>query len=149
MIPSAVFAMLATARLGAIHAVVFGGFAAASLAQRIDASKPHIILTASCGIEGAKGPLDYKPFITGAIGQSSHKPKRVLIWQREQLRWDEIDERKGEKDWQSLVKKAKEQGKRTEGVPVKSSDGLYIIYTSGECQWGLFLASNQQKRLPI
>ena len=132
MIPSAVFAILATARLGAIHAVVFGGFAATSLAQRIDASTPHVILTASCGIEGAKGPLDYKPFITGAIEQSRHKPKKVLIWQREQLRWEGINEGKGEKDWQRLVEGAKERGLREEGVAVRSEDGLYIIYTSGK-----------------
>ncbi len=65
MIPSALFAILAISRLGAIHAVVFGGFAPASLAQRIEASKPRVIMTASCGIEGSKAPMDYKPFISG------------------------------------------------------------------------------------
>ena len=84
MIPAAIFAMLATVHLGAMHAVVFGGFAAASLAQRIDGCKPTVIMTASCAIEGAKGPLDYRPFVEGAIKQSSHKPSKTIIWARRQ-----------------------------------------------------------------
>ncbi|KAA6408688.1 MAG: propionate- ligase [Lasallia pustulata] len=108
MILAAPFALLAISRLGAIHAVVFGGFAPASLAQRIEASKPRVIITASCGIEGAKAPLHYKPFIEGAVEKSSFKPEKVIIWQREELR-----------------------GIKADCVPVKSSDGVYIIYTSG------------------
>lgn len=131
MIPAAVFAMLATARLGALHAVVFGGFAAASLAQRIDSAKPRIIMTASCAIEGAKGPLDYRPFVEGAVQKASWKPEKIIIWQRDQKRWDPVEEKKGQLTWQTLVKKAKEQGLKAECVPVKSTDGLYIIYTSG------------------
>ncbi|KAK1091833.1 hypothetical protein LTR48_005513 [Friedmanniomyces endolithicus] len=131
MIPAALVGMLATVRLGAIHAVVFGGFSAASLAQRIEACKPKVILTASCGIEGAKGPLPYRPMVRGAVEQSSHKPGRVLIWEREQSRWDDVREQDGERDWQALVKAAKERGVTAENVPVKSSDGIYIIYTSG------------------
>ncbi|KAK0307477.1 hypothetical protein LTR01_005477 [Friedmanniomyces endolithicus] len=131
MIPAALVGMLATVRLGAIHAVVFGGFSAASLAQRIEACKPKVILTASCGIEGAKGPLPYRPMVRGAVEQSSHKPGRVLIWEREQSRWDDVREQDGERDWQTLVKAAKERGVTAENVPVKSSDGIYIIYTSG------------------
>ncbi len=131
MIPAALFAILAISRLGAIHTVVFGGFAPASLAQRIEASRPRLIMTASCGIEGAKGPLDYKPFIEGAIEKSPYKPEKVIIWQRDQLRWDPITSEKGERDWQVLVSKAKESGVKAEAVPVKSNDGLYIIYTSG------------------
>ena len=131
MIPAALFAILAISRLGAIHTVVFGGFAPASLAQRIEASKPRVVMTASCGIEGAKGPLDYRPFIEGALGKSFHKPDRVIIWQRDQLRWDPTNEEKGERDWQSLVKSAKDRKLKAAAVPVKSSDGIYIIYTSG------------------
>ena len=131
MIPQALYAILAISRLGAIHAVVFGGFAPASLAQRIDASKPRAIVTASCGIEGAKGPLGYQGFIEGALEKSSHKPERVLVWQREQQRWNPIAESKGERDWQALVDKARGEKARVKSVPVRSNDGLYIIYTSG------------------
>ncbi|KAL8691900.1 MAG: hypothetical protein Q9218_002968 [Villophora microphyllina] len=131
MIPAALFAILAIARLGAIHTVVFGGFAPASLAQRIEASNAVLVMTASCGIEGAKAPMSYKPFIQQAIGKSNHKPKSVLIWQRKQLRWDPVDTEKGEQDWQNLVKSAKDREVKAEAVPVNSEDGLYIIYTSG------------------
>ncbi|KAL8937840.1 MAG: hypothetical protein Q9216_004220 [Gyalolechia sp. 2 TL-2023] len=131
MIPAAVFAILAIARLGAIHTVVFGGFAPASLAQRIEASKAVTVLTASCGIEGAKGPINYQPLIEQAVEKSSHKPGKVLIWQREQLEWDPVNENKGERDWRRLVRTAKESKIKAEAVPVRSDDGLYIIYTSG------------------
>ena len=67
MIPAALIAALAIARLGAIHAAVFGGFAAKSLAQRIEAAKPRVVMTASCGIEGSKGPIAYRPLVEGAI----------------------------------------------------------------------------------
>ena len=130
MIPAALVAILAISRLGAIHAVVFGGFAAASLAQRIDACTPKVIVTASCGIEGAKAPTAYQGFIQGAIRQSQHKPHRVLVWQRDQLLWDPIFEN-GERDWQKLVSRARQNRATTECVPVKSGDALYIIYTSG------------------
>ena len=132
MVPAALFAILAVARLGAIHAVVFGGFAPTSLAQRIEASKPRAIMTASCGIEGAKGPLGYKRFIEGALEKSSFKPEKVIIWQREQLRWEPVEYSKGERQWHDLVKKAKGKGLKAESVPVKSHEGLYIIYTSGK-----------------
>ncbi|KAI4089927.1 MAG: hypothetical protein LQ344_005028 [Seirophora lacunosa] len=131
MIPAALYAMLAIARLGAIHTVVFGGFAPPSLAQRIEASKAVAVLTASCGIEGAKGPMSYKPFVEQAVDISNHKPAKVLIWQREQLKWDPISRDKGERDWQQLVQSAKDRKIRAEAVPVNSDDGLYIIYTSG------------------
>ena len=131
MIPAALFAILAITRIGAIHAVVFGGFAPDSLAQRIEASKPVAIMTASCGIEGAKGPIDYKPFIEGAIEKSPHKPERVIIWQRDQLRWDPVRKENGERNWQRLVQSAKNRGLKADPVPVKSNDGIYIIYTSG------------------
>ena len=131
MIPAAVFAMLASVRLGAMHAVVFGGFAAASLAQRIEAAQPKIIMTASCAIEGAKGPLEYRPFVEGAVEKSSFKPEKVIIWQREQKRWDPVQKDKGQRNWQRLVKSAKERNVKADCVPIKSTDGLYIIYTSG------------------
>ncbi|KAL8906386.1 MAG: hypothetical protein Q9171_006289 [Xanthocarpia ochracea] len=131
MIPAVLFAILAIARLGAIHTVVFGGFAPASLAQRIEGSKAVAVLTASCGIEGGKRPMSYKPFIEQAMEKSSHKPERVLIWQREQLIWDPINEHTGARDWQKLIRDAKDKKIKAEAVPVNSDDGLYIIYTSG------------------
>lgn len=131
MIPPAVFALLAISRLGALHAVVFGGFSATALAQRIDACAPRVIMTASCGIEGAKGPASYKPMIQGAIRRSKAKPERVLVWQRPQLRWDPLDRDAGERDWRKSVNSAKGRGVRAESVPVRSNDGIYIIYTSG------------------
>lgn len=131
MIPAALIAILAISRLGAIHAVVFGGFAAASLAQRIEASKPVVVITASCGIDGTKPPMSYKPFIREAVQQSSHKPKKTIIYQRDQLRWDDVDKMNGERNWQRLVKSARNRGLKADCVPVKSSDGVYIIYTSG------------------
>ncbi|KAL9043755.1 MAG: hypothetical protein Q9214_003068, partial [Letrouitia sp. 1 TL-2023] len=131
MIPAALFAILAISRLGAIHTVVFGGFAPASLAQRIDASRARAVMTASCGIEGTKGPLGYKAFIQDALEQTSHKPEKVIVWQRDQFRWDPIDKDKGERNWQSLVSSAKTRAIKAGPVPVKSNAGLYIIYTSG------------------
>ncbi|KAF2155068.1 acetyl-CoA synthetase-like protein [Myriangium duriaei CBS 260.36] len=131
MIPAALIGILAVAQLGAIHAVVFGGFSGASLAQRIEASKPVAVLTASCGIEGAKGPLSYKPMVQEAISLSSHKPSRTLIWQRDQLRWDPVAKENGERNWQRLVKSARNRGLRAVPVSVGSNEGLYIIYTSG------------------
>jgi propionyl-CoA synthetase len=131
MIPAALFAMLAAVRLGALHAVVFGGFAAASLAQRIEAARPKVIMTASCAIEGAKGPLDYRPFVEGAVEKSKFKPEKIIVWQREQKRWNPILKEKGQLLWQDLVKDAKRRGLKADCVPVKSTDGLYIIYTSG------------------
>jgi len=131
MIPAAPIGILATIRLGAIHAVVFGGFSASSLAQRIGASKPKAILTASCGIEGAKGPLSYQPMVRGGIEQSPHKPARTIVFQREQSPWNDFNKEQGERDWHTLVKSAKERNLTAENVAVKSSDGLYIIYTSG------------------
>ncbi|KAL9126186.1 MAG: hypothetical protein Q9217_004730 [Psora testacea] len=131
MIPAAIFAILAISRLGAIHAVVFGGFAPASLAQRIEASKPRAIMTASCGIEGVKGAMGYKAFIEGALGKSNYKPEKTIVWQREQLRWDPIREEKGERNWQQLVSSTRSRGLKADAVPVESNEGIYIIYTSG------------------
>jgi propionyl-CoA synthetase len=130
MIPAALIGTLAISRLGAIHAVVFGGFAAASLAQRIEASKPVAILTASCGIEGSKPPTPYQPFVEEAIRLSSHKPEKTIIWQRNELRW-KVNKLDGQRNWKHTALSAAKRGVKADCVPVKSSDGVYIIYTSG------------------
>ncbi|KAI5926974.1 AMP-binding enzyme [Camillea tinctor] len=131
MIPAALMGILAINRLGAIHAVVFGGFAATSLAHRIEASKPVAILTASCGIDGAKPPMGYKSFIEEAIEISSHKPSRTIVWQRDQLRWSPLDRAAGERDWFKMVSSCRARSVRADCVPVGSNDSIYIIYTSG------------------
>ena len=131
MVPAAVAGVLAAGRLGAVHAVVFGGFAPAALAQRIDASRPRAILTASCGIDGAKPPAGYRDFIREAVRLSHHKPDRVVVWQRDQLRWRGLDKAAGERDWARLVSSAKARGVKADCVPVAANDPLYIIYTSG------------------
>lgn len=133
MIPAALIAALAITRLGAIHAAVFGGFAAQSLAQRIEAARPRAIMTASCSIEGAKGPIPYRPLVEGAVKSSQFKPDKVIVWQRDQLRWNNPDKLSGQRNWQRLVKSARMRGVRAGPVPVKSTDGLYVIYTSGKC----------------
>lgn len=132
MIPAAIFAMLATLHLGAMHAVVFGGFAGTSLAHRIEAARPRVMMTASCGIEGSKGPIDYRGFVEQAMEKSSFKPEKMIIWQRDQKRWDPVLKDKGQRNWQRLVKSARGRGlKVVDPVPVKSTDGVYVIYTSG------------------
>ncbi|KAI1179161.1 AMP-binding enzyme [Nemania sp. FL0916] len=138
MIPAALIGILAINRLGAIHAVVFGGFAPASLAQRIEASRPVAILTASCGIEGNKPPQSYKPFIREAIRLSrSHKPRRVIVWQRDELRWDDLDKAGGgsggggERNWFKMVRSCRARNVRAACVAVGANEGIYIIYTSG------------------
>ncbi|KAF2967753.1 hypothetical protein GQX73_g5831 [Xylaria multiplex] len=131
MIPAALIGILAINRLGAIHAVVFGGFAPASLAQRIDASHPVAILTASCGIEGNKPPISYKPFIHEAIRLSSYKPGRVIVWQRNELRWDDLNKSGGERNWFKMVRSCRARNVKAACVPVGASEGVYIIYTSG------------------
>jgi propionyl-CoA synthetase len=132
MIPAALIAMLAINRIGAIHAVVFGGFSPPSLAQRIEASQPKVIMTASCGIEGSKKPIEYRSLIRSAIEKSSFKPQKTIIWQRTQKRWDPVLKEEGERNWQRVVKSARNRGLKADCVPVKSSDGIYIIYTSGK-----------------
>ena len=132
MIPAALIAMLSIARLGALHTVVFGGFSPVSLAQRMEASRPVAIMTASCGIEGAKGAIGYKVLIEEAICKSNFKPKKTIVWQRDELRWDPVVKENGQRNWQRLVKSARNRGLKADCVPVKSGDGLYIIYTSGK-----------------
>ncbi|MDR3570118.1 MAG: propionyl-CoA synthetase [Syntrophobacteraceae bacterium] len=124
MIPEALMAMLACARLGAIHSVVFGGFAPKELAVRIDDAKPGVMLSASCGIEGKK-VIDYKPMLDEAIELSSHKPDKCVIFQRPQSLAELKPGR--DLDWAELEKKAEP----ADCVWVKATDPLYILYTSG------------------
>lgn len=124
MIPEAVIAMLAVARLGAIHSVVFGGFAAHELAIRIDDASPKLIISASCGIEVSK-VIPYKPLLDKALALASHQPVATLIVQRQQLRC-ELDPGR-DHDWQQALAVAK----AAEAVPVASDHPLYILYTSG------------------
>ncbi len=124
MIPQAVIAMLACARIGAVHSVVFGGFAAKELAIRIDDAEPKVIVSASCGIEISK-VIPYKPLLDDAIELSTHKPSSCVLYQREQLTADMIDGR--DEDWDTLMSTAK----GIAAVSVKSTDPLYILYTSG------------------
>ncbi len=128
MIPEAVFAMLACARIGAIHSVVFGGFAAKELATRIDDAKPKAILSASCGIEGAK-VVPYKPLLDGAIELSSYKPEFCLVHQRPQLSCALTEGR--DRDWSQEIANAKAANRRADCVPVAATDPLYVLYTSG------------------
>ncbi|HEX6453441.1 MAG TPA: propionyl-CoA synthetase [Trebonia sp.] len=124
MIPEAVIAMLACARLGAIHSVVFGGFAAHELAVRIDDAQPKLIVSASCGIEGAR-VIEYKPILDAAIGEAGHKPEKTIIFQRPQVR---AGMGKSDLDWQDAIAAA---AGPTGCVPVDATDPLYILYTSG------------------
>jgi propionyl-CoA synthetase len=128
MIPEALIGMYACARIGAIHSVVFGGFAAKELATRIDDAKPKLVLTASCGIEPGR-VVPYKPLLDEAIRLSSSKPENVILFAREQAKAEMIADR--DHDWTGLVEAAKKAGKRADCVPVKATDPLYILYTSG------------------
>lgn len=124
MIPQAVMAMLACARLGAIHSVVFGGFAANELAVRIEDAEPKVILTASCGVEIDR-VIEYKPLVDKAVQESAWKPSSVIVFQRPQSTADMSQPQ--DKDWQQLVAQAEPH----DCVPVKATDPLYILYTSG------------------
>jgi propionyl-CoA synthetase len=128
MVPEAVFAMLACARIGAVHSVVFGGFAAKELATRIDDCKPKLILSASCGIEGAR-VIPYKPLLDEAIELAAHKPETCMILQRPQCEAKLIDGR--DHDWRRTWEHAVNYAKTSDCVPVKATDPLYILYTSG------------------
>lgn len=128
MVPEAVVAMLACARIGAVHSVVFGGFAAKELATRIDDAQPKLILSASCGIEPGR-IVQYKPLLDEAIKLASAKPKACIVLQRPQLTCDLTPGR--DYDWASLRRKAMNDGKKAACVPVAATDPLYILYTSG------------------
>jgi propionyl-CoA synthetase len=128
MVPEAVFAMLACARIGAIHSVVFGGFASNELAKRIDDAKPRLVLTASCGIEPTR-VVPYKPLLDEAIALAANKPEAVLLLQRPQSEAALLPG--GDHDWADAVAKAREKGERADCVNVRATDPLYILYTSG------------------
>lgn len=124
MIPEAAVAMLACARLGAVHSVVFGGFAPNEMAIRIDDANPKMILTASCGIEFDK-KIAYKPLVDKAIDLATHKPQNTIVCQRDMLKAELNSER--DLDWYQV----QEGVEPAECVAVKGADPLYILYTSG------------------
>ena len=124
MVPETVIAMLACARLGAIHSVVFGGFAAGELAKRIEDARPNVVVSASCGIEPGR-VVPYKPLLDAAIAMVEAKPERCIVLQRSMLEC-ELDASR-DLDWQEAVS----QAEPVECVPVEATDPLYILYTSG------------------
>ena len=128
MVPEALFGMLACARLGAVHSVVFGGFAANELAIRIQDAAPKVVLAASCGIEPSR-VVAYKPLLDAAIAASAHKPEACLVLQRPQARADLVAGR--DRDWAETVARAQVEGTRADCVAVAATDPLYILYTSG------------------
>ncbi|MFC5586585.1 propionyl-CoA synthetase [Nitratireductor kimnyeongensis] len=128
MVPEAVFAMLACARIGAVHSVVFGGFAARELAARIDDAAPKAIISASCGLEPGR-VVAYKPLLDEAIRLCAAKPEACLILQREEQRCDLTEGR--DHDYAALVDAARSAGRAVDCEPVLATDPLYILYTSG------------------
>ncbi len=124
MIPEALVAMLACARIGAVHSVVFGGFAANELAVRVDDCQPKVIVAASCGLEPGR-VVEYKPLLDKAIELAQHKPEKCLIFQRLQAPASMIDGR--DVDWQEAVNAAE----AVDCVPIGANEPLYILYTSG------------------
>src|SRR5262249_21306091 len=128
MVPEAAIAMLACARIGAIHSVVFGGFAPKELATRIEDAAPKLILTASCGIEPGR-IVTYKNLLDEAIALSNSKPQACLVLQRPQASASLVAGR--DHDWAALRQSALDAGKSAPCVPVAATDPLYILYTSG------------------
>jgi propionyl-CoA synthetase len=124
MVPEAVIAMLACARIGAVHSVVFGGFASHELASRIEDAKPKLIVSASCGIEPS-GVVPYKPLLDAAIEMVEAKPERCIILQRSTLECELDADR--DIEWHAASSRAEP----APCVPVEATDPLYIIYTSG------------------
>jgi propionyl-CoA synthetase len=124
MVPEAVMAMYACARIGAIHSVVFGGFAANELATRIDDAQPKVIISASCGLE-VNRVIPYKPLLDSAIDLATHEPEKCIILQRPQVQASMVVGR--DLDWDELMARAEP----VECVPVGATDPLYILYTSG------------------
>jgi propionyl-CoA synthetase len=128
MVPEAMVAMLACSRIGAVHSVVFGGFAAKELATRIDDAKPKLIFSASCGIEPGR-IVTYKPLLDEAIRLSTAKPAACIILERPQQTCELTAGR--DHDWKTLRDAAIAAGKKADCVPVLATDPLYILYTSG------------------
>jgi len=124
MVPEAVIAMLACARLGAIHSVVFGGFASHELASRIEDAKPRVVVSASCGLEPGR-TVSYKPLLDAAIDLATAKPERCVILQRPQLEAELVRGR--DVEWHEALTAARP----VDCVPVEATDPLYILYTSG------------------
>lgn len=124
MMPETLIAMYACARIGAIHSVVFGGFAANELAVRIEDATPKVVLSASCGIEGTR-VVAYKPMLDEALALAKHKPAHCLILQRPQQTCALVPDR--DLDWQAMTAAATP----VDCIPVASTDPLYILYTSG------------------
>lgn len=124
MVPETIFAMLACARIGAVHSVVFGGFAAPELAKRIDDAKPQLLLTASCGIEGSR-IIPYKPIVDEALDTAQHKPGSIVVLQRDMQPAQLIEGR--DRDWAEIFAAAEPVDCQT----MRASDPLYILYTSG------------------
>ena len=124
MIPEAIISMLACARIGAVHCVVFGGFASNELAVRIDDCEPKLVVSASCGLEPGR-VVEYKPLLDQAIGLARHKPDHCIVLQRPQAKAAMVDGR--DIDWTRAMKDATS----VECVPVLATDPLYILYTSG------------------
>ncbi len=129
MVPEALFAMLACARIGAVHSVVFGGFAARELATRIDDATPKLILSASCGLEPGR-IVPYKPLLDEAISLAGHKPAACLLLQRPQAEAAMVDGR--DRDWAAMRDHALIHARSAwDCVPVAATDPLYILSTSG------------------
>lgn len=128
MVPEAAIAMLACARIGAVHSVVFGGFAASELAARFDDAAPVAVLSASCGIEGSR-VIAYKPLLDKAIELTRSKPRVSIVLQRPMARAEMIAGR--DLDWAEMVADAKARGRKADCVTVAATDPLYILYTSG------------------
>ncbi len=126
MVPQAVIAMLACARLGAVHSVVFGGFAPAELAARIDDAQPKVVVSASCGIEGRR-VIEYKPLLDVALEKAAHKPDHVVVFQRPQVTATLVEGR--DLDWAVLMRPGSVDP--AECVEVAATDPLYVLYTSG------------------
>ncbi len=128
MIPEALIAMLACARVGAIHSVVFGGFAAKELATRIDDATPRLILCASCGLEPNR-VVRYKPLIDEAISLSVHKPDGCLVFQRPEAQAELAAGR--DLDWAQAMSQARRDGRKAPCAVMQATDPLYVLYTSG------------------
>src|SRR5262249_44113652 len=123
MVPEAIMAMLACARIGAIHSVVFGGFAAPELATRIEDAKPVAVLAASCGIEPGR-VVAYKPLIDAALALCKHQPRCVVMLQRPTAEADMTAGR--DHDWDALMADAKARGRKAGCVALQANDPLYI-----------------------